>query len=556
MQTIPTKPVGDLKALCDVVFELEKRIAPKSPFYMAKFIMGGTQRRNNQLWGWNRHHLYASKFLWWAYRTRLERPWGTMVYLEWCRGSRKSTLLQASVACFLLDDPNMTWLLDSDISVKAEEKTRLIRDLFDMQAFIDRWGTRKSRTNWTAGKWTLQRDVNGADATMKASGLDASKTGGHFDGIVCDDAQTDDNCKNPRINEEVKNNFKMYETLKSGKVGTLTLIGGTRWGFNDLGAELQRMADEERRKGVGRSIFIIRRGAYPTTTGKRLYQGNAQFGECGLTDESLKRIKLRTTPSQFSFNYLLEPVSEEEALIRREWIRHHDKTLEDFDRKETRFFLAIDPAGEGQFKGADYTAMVLIAVTHLAEIYVLEVVNEHLKKLDMFNRIATLSELYPLNGVIVETYFQQFQLAAWLKARAQAALLTIPWMKFRPSKLSKEQRIAALQPYFQSGKIFWRQSHGEMEDQALQYPRSEHDDILDALASAFMHASVPSTATGGPWFMDPAWKDNGRFEPTAEQPEPPSDSMVAVMRAREREKQLRIQRSQHRFSFAGMRKRG
>jgi predicted phage terminase large subunit-like protein len=536
-----------------VVFELEKRIAPKSPYYMAKFIMGHTQRRNNQLWGWNKHHLQASRLLWWAYRTRLERPWGTIVYLEWCRGVRKSTLLQATVGCYLLDDPNMTWLLDSDIMVKATEKSKAIRDLFDSTAFVDRWGSRRSKGNWKAEQWTLTRDVNSPDATLKASGLDASKTGGHFDGILCDDAQTDDNCKNPRINEQVKENFKMYETLKSGKVGTMTIVAGTRWGFNDLGAELQRMADEEVRRGVQRSIFIVRRGAYSMVEGHRSYQGYPQFSECGLTDEALKRLKMRMTPSQFSFNFLLQPVAEEEALIKREWIRHHNKSLEDFDVSKTRFFLAIDPAGEGKFKGADFTAMVLIGVTQQSEIFVMEVVNEHLAKLEMFNRIAMLSQMYPLMGVVIETYFEQFQLASWLKSKAQAALLTIPWMKFRPSKLSKEQRIAALQPYFQSGKIFWRKEHTQLEDQALQYPRSEHDDILDALASALHHASVPGQQVSGPWYMDPAWKDNGAFQPSQAFPEPPSDTMVKVLRAREMDKRLRTQRHKSRFTFLGMR---
>lgn len=543
-----------MKELCRVTRELEVRLAPKSPFYMAKYIMGNGQRKGNKLWGWNHNHIEMSRLIWWAYNTRQDRPWGTVVYLECTRGSRKSTLLQAAAVCYLLDDSNLTCLLDGDVLSKASEKTGVIRNMFDDPQFIERWGSRKSKTNWKNEQWTLQRTINSADASMKASGLDASKTGGHFDIIFCDDAQTDDNCKNPRINEQVKDNFRMYETLKSGKIGTVTIVGGTRWGFNDLGADLQKLAVEETRRGVTKSVFIIRRGAYVMGENKRAYQGVAQFAECGLTEEVLKRIKMKTTPTQFSFNYLLQPVADEEALVKSSWIRHHERSLDDFNLESTRLYLAIDPAGEGKFKGADFTAMVLIAVTNMSEIFVLEVVNEHFGKLEMYNKIVALNEAYPITGVVVETYFEQYQLASWMRSKSQRELLTIPWMKFKPSKHSKEQRIAALQPYFQSGKILWRKSHTELEDQTLQYPRSEHDDILDALASAIAHASVPGDEQQGPWFMDQAWKDTGAFQPTAKRPEPPSDLMVTVMRQDYLKKMGQAGRQERRFGAKTMRR--
>lgn len=546
---VPTAPEGDYLELIRMTKELERRVAKRSPFYMAKFIMGHGNRRNGRLWGWNHRHVRASKLIWWAYSTRHDRPWGTKIYLEWCRGSRKSTLLQAALACILLDDPNLTCLLDSDVMKKAAQKTGVIRDLFDDSFFVELFGSLRSDTKWKAEQWTLKRNAKSADATMTASGLDASKTGGHFDIIVPDDLQTDENADSPTINEEVKRTYKLYETLKSGKVATVTLIAGTRWGFKDLGNDLQKEMEDEISRGLPRSIFIDREAAHPMDKNGKLDVRFATFAEGGLTIEQLKRNKITMKPSLYSFNFLLQPLSEDEALFKSTWVRHHNKSLSDLP-KETRIYISIDPAGEGKFKGADFSAIVVIAVTPQAEIFVMETRNLHVTKLELFEEIIALNEDFKPNGVIIEEYFQQAQLASWMKSQAAKRLVSIPWMRLKVDRRSKEARIGALQPFMQSGKIYWRKDHTELEDQALQYPRADHDDLIDALAQGVKAASVPRETNPGPWFMAENFLDE--FVPTKEQPSPPSALAVMVARAEyQKREQQRMGRVKKRFHFGG-----
>lgn len=555
MEKVPNIPKGDMLELLRMLKEMERRIAKQSPFYFAKFIMGHSQRKKGELWGWNKHHLEASKLIWWAYRTRHERPWGTLVYLEWCRGSRKSTLIQSALACYLLDDQNLTCLLDGDVSTKAAQKTGVIRNMFDDPYVIELWGSLKSKTKWKQEEWTLQRTINTSDATMKASGLDASKTGGHFDIVIPDDLQSDENCDNPDINESVKTEFRMFETLKSGKTGTVTIMGGTRWGFRDLGNDMAEMEKEEGIRGVTKSIYISRLAAYKKGKDGRILGEQPNFPEGGLDKESLRRMKIKMKPMLFSFNMLLEPLADEDALIEKKWIRHHNKLQSDLP-PDTRYYLAVDPAGEGKFKGADFNALVLIAVTPMSEILVMEVVNEHCNKTQLFDHIVRLSEAYVLTGVIVETYWQQYSVVNWMKDRASKKLLGIPWMKFKQSKKSKEQRIAALQPFIQSHTIQWKADHVDLEDQALQYPRSEHDDMLDALANAVLYAAVPSTRDESlPYYLDDEWKDKGSFVPTAKQPEPPSDLAVAVSRAQYFKKHPRVNLARRRFGAPSLKRK-
>ena len=178
----------------------------------------------------------------------------------------------------------------------------------------------------------------------------------------------------------------------------------------------------------------------------------------------------------------------------------------------------------------------------------MEVINEHCTSIQLYEHIVRLNEMYPLTAVIVEDYWQQYKLASWLKNRAAKQLLQIPWMKYKRSRKSKELLIAALQPYIQSHTIQWRSDHVELEDQALQYPRSEHDDMLDALANVLKHSSVPNARDESmPYFMDDEWKDKGLFIPTAKQPEPPSDLGIAVAKALIEKKMNRTRLGKRRF---------
>lgn len=560
---VPFEVQGDYLDLVRHVKELERRVAKRSPLYMAKYIMGRGQRQNGKLWGWNRLHVRASRLLQWVYKTRMSRPWGTTVYLEWCRGSRKSTLYQAWLLCCMLDDVNLTMLLNSDRSENAQQKVNVIREMFEDPYFLDLFGDLKGETRkWKAGEFTLgTRTIKTSDATLIASGLDAAKTGKHFGISLNDDLQSDSNAESDTMNEDVKTEFRMMEALHSGNVGFIKAVGGTRWGFRDLGAELQSQAEEEVRQGLPRSIFISRHAAHPKDKNNRLDKRFATFPEGGLTTDALKRKKFSMKPALFAFNFELRPLAAEEALVKAEWIRHHSRALSDFNRDAVKIYLAVDPAigkedvtRKSTSKDADYNAMIVAAVTPEADIFVLETVRRRLTGLQLLDEIVRLNEAYgQLDGVLVETYFQQYKLLSWMKTKASERLTSIKWMKYKMDKRAKATRISGLQPYFQSGKVFWLKNHVELENEVLQYPRSDHDDMFDCLSIILKAMAIGRGSDAQPWFVDEAWKDKGLFVPTASHPTPPSDLAVSVKRAEYEQKQASIQRSSRRFGSMSMR---
>lgn len=553
----PEKPPVVLGDIVGLLLEAERRVAKKSPFYMAKYVMGRGNRHNGKLWGWNRHHVEMGKTLWWAYSTRWERPAGTLMYFEWCRGSRKSTLLQAAALCFMVDDPNEQILWDGDVLKKTIKKTAMLKAMFEDEYFCLLFGDLRGE-KWKEGEFMLKRTVKSSDATLTASGLDSSKTSAHYGIIFGDDLQTDDNADSPLINEQVKTNFRQYQSLHRGKPCPLTIVAGTRWGFRDLGALIQEQMEEEARRGLVKSIFISRRAGYVLDKNNRPDRRFAQFPEpgVGLDLDSLKRMEMNMRPMLFSFNILLQPYSAEEAYFRKEWVRHHQLTAEHLPQ-DSDFWLIVDPAGEGKFRGADFNALVVAAVTPKSDIYVLETVNKHMTQTELFGEILRINTDYPGIRVLVETYFKQHKLAAWLKDQANEALVAVNWAKFKMDYRKKPIRIMALQPYFQSGKVLWRKEHQELEDQALQYTGKEeygvHDDLIDCLAHLLQKMTVPVEHKEGKWYLQDNYADTAQFKSMLDKGTEPSHMMVQVKAAEERMRQTRMKHSERRFAPPGLR---
>lgn len=482
-----------------------------------------------------------------------------MTYVEWCRGSRKSTIHQGAAVCEMLDDPNETFLWDGDLKSKAAQKVYLIKEVFEDSYFIRLFGDLRGE-KWKKDELILKRTVKTSDPTILASGLDASKTGGHYGSIFGDDLQTDDNAESADMNEHVKNNVRLYNALQRGKFAPIQHLDGTRWGFRDLGWQIQDLWEEERKKGLKPSVFISRKAGY-----KRNVVGGhnwrvAEFPEAGLDLGTLKRMRMTTKPMLFSFNILLEPYSAEDAPFKKDYLRFHDESMDALANKGAKFWLVVDPAGEGKFKGADFNALVVFAVTPKGAIYVMETVNKHLTQPGLFGEIVRLNERYPSLQVLVETYFAQYKLASWLKQEAAKNLVRINWVKFKPDKRTKSIRIEALEPLFMNGLIFLRRDQFQLEDQILTWTGKEeegrHDDLLDCMGHLYKQMYIPTHAEGVPWYMDEDWANRPEYKEKEQMGKAPSFMWVQVRAAEERAKLARLQRSGGRFVSPGMRMGG
>lgn len=508
--------------LIETVKELERRVASRSPFYMAKYVLGRSLYKDGKPWGWSRNHADLSRLIWGLYKSRRARPWGTWLKVEWAREARKSTMGAAAIACFLLDNPNLRILLDSDTEDNAAKKLSVVKSLFEDAYFVELFGDLKGES-WTAESITVKRSAKLSDPSLFASGLGAEKTSQHYDIIIPDDLQTLGNSRTREQIDKVKLSVKEYESLGSQDYMLMWL--GTCWAFKDAGAMIEEMAEEDVKFLRPQRVFVSKKPAY-----KKKKDGNFDFNQAEFPDilplEVLRFKRASQGAEQFSFNYLLEPVSDETAVFKRQDLTYHQKSVGDL--KGSNFYLVIDPTKQGEGDDPDFMALIAVAVNEFSDIYVLEYVNERMDEKGLLEELIRLCGMYPFNAVIIEELFEQIRLAKWLKMESSKAPVHVPWRKFKRDKRSKEERIRALRPYFQSHKILLRPGMTVFEDQALKYPRSDHDDLLDALAYVLTHMSVPGKIDESKWWLKDNWGEE--FVPTEKMPKPPSGNEVRVWR--------------------------
>lgn len=526
-----------------MIREAERRVAPKSPFYMAKYVMGRSLWDGKQYPIWERCHVEASVEMWRLWQTRFLRPYGTIYRMEWSRDTRKSTLGQAFDICITLENGNLRILTDSDTWENAQKKQGVVKRMYEDGYFQEVFGDRRGEI-WNEEKLMLKRSAKLSDPTFTSSGLNAEKTSQHFDAIKSDDTQTDGNSQNREQINKVKKNFKLYDSLLS-RCGMILSLG-TRWAFDDEGAMIQEMQNEDRRFGRPQRIFINRRACYgKNAEGK--YDENILLFPNLLDRVTLQFKRASQGAFLFSCNYLCEPMSEETAKIKKEWIQYHDKSVDDLKAAGARFYLGIDPSKEGTAAGRDFDALCVLALTKGGEVYVMEALALKLSREALFERIVELAVRYPLNKVMVEEIFQQHELKAWLMLKTSKVPVQIPWVKFKQDGKRKEERMNQAQLWFQAMRVWIRQSHTEFEEQMLRFGKSSvHDDLCDAFCFCLKMMDLPSEETQKAWWLKPEFaEEEGYKQMVADKGEEGAWRTVRYKIMRENAKISRTRRHRH-----------
>lgn len=149
------------------------------------------------------------------------------------RGCLKSSI--ASVAYpiwILLNNPNARILIDSELYTNSKNFLREIRGHLESPWLSDIFGKFKSST-WNAGEITInQRDKIMKEASITVGGIGTTKVGQHFDYLIMDDMNSEENSLTPenclKVISHYRGNISILEPT-----GTLVIIG-TRWSELDL----------------------------------------------------------------------------------------------------------------------------------------------------------------------------------------------------------------------------------------------------------------------------------------------------------------------------------
>ncbi len=517
--------------------EVERRRGKTDMFYLAKYIIGKHWIENGVVNKLGDDHQALGEWIWELWLTRHRRPYKTIAKVEWPRRTLKSTICTGAFPIMvLLNNPNARILIDSETSDKAEQFLAPIKQTFESPFFQYLFGDLRSKHDWTQGSITIKRDGILTQPSITCGGLNRDKTSNHYELIISDDTQTDKNSQNREQIDSCISNYKLYDNLLDP--GGMVLMPCTVWNFNDLAQFVDQMKEEDAKSYRPQRIYLNKRSAYKRKPDGKLDFSQLEFPNV-LTREELDFARATQGAFMFSCNYLCEPQSDETATFKKEWIKYHTKTPADFI--DANIYMTIDPAGEGTFAGADYTAMVVAAITKEFDIYVLHCHRMHGTRETMFKKMMALYETYMPMKVGIETVFKQHELKNWLKAEALKNQRPIVWHDFKNKYKTKDHRIYSLQPYFEKGKVFLGENMFLLEDELIKFKPNDgsiHDDMVDALAYVVDFMSLPASSQPREFWRNPSWKENWKDPDKA----PPDQSTVRAMKWEAQRKAKKVQR--------------
>ena len=157
--------------------------------------------------------------------------------------------------------------------------------------------------------------------------------------------------------------------------------------------------------------------------------------------------------------------------------------------------MGVDPASSVR-QTADYSTVVAVAIDSERNRYILPYYRKRATPLTFAQSIIAEYRKYRPVRTKIETTGYQEMLREYVRSESDAQRIYISGIEVgEKPRQEKSARLESLQPFFAQRKVFLPKDHSALEDELLMYPRSKHDDLLDALFYACKSNFPPVSAT-------------------------------------------------------------
>lgn len=148
------------------------------------------------------------------------------------RGTFKSSIGCVAYPVWrLMKNPNLRVLIDSELYTNSKNFIRELRQHFENPLITELWGPSRGPV-WGEGEITLAWRTNiKKEASITASGIGATKVGQHYDLIICDDLNSNNNSLTPEACEKVIQHYKLLTSILDP--GGEMVVIGTRYSALD-----------------------------------------------------------------------------------------------------------------------------------------------------------------------------------------------------------------------------------------------------------------------------------------------------------------------------------
>lgn len=196
-----------------------------------------------------------------------------------------------------------------------------------------------------------------------------------------------------------------------------------------------------------------------------------------LSHEVLKEARRSMGSYLFANQYQNEIIPDDERKFKKEWLRYYQELPTGPYR-----FMFIDPA-IGQKKTSDYTGVAIVEVDSDRRWFARYLGRHRWTPTEIVENIFKLHASMKFQSIGVESVAYQEALIHLITEKMKTTGKPVPLASVKRSNVTKDSRILSLVPRFEWGLILINQGMTDFEDEYTSWPRSSHDDILDALAS-------------------------------------------------------------------------
>ncbi len=169
------------------------------------------------------------------------------------------------------------------------------------------------------------------------------------------------------------------------------------------------------------------------------------------------------------------------AFFRKEDFRPYN--LEEFDKHPKSYYIAVDLAISEKDR-ADWSVFVIGALDSNGILYIVDLVRDRLDAKDIVDTIMALGKRYNPDMITIEASMIEKSIGPYLRMEMQRTGQYYPLNVMVPTK-DKEQRARGIQARMRAGGVRFNKSADwfpELEQEMRQFPRSRHDDQVDAMA--------------------------------------------------------------------------
>lgn len=395
---------------------------------------------------------------------------------------KSTTVTETFPAFYLGRNPTKKAILISYGDDLAERFGK--RNLEKIRTYGNLFGISLNKKKSTSREFELSNEKG----RMISKGLGSGITGHSGDLILIDDPiknrlEADSETFRGRIWEEFE------DTVKSRtSAGAKIVLIMTRWHEDDLAGRIQ--SEYADRTTV---LNLPCEAEEDDLLGREV--GEALCPEIGKGDAWLSDFKKTFTTEQGvrSWNALYQgrPTSAEGNLLKREWWQFY--AYRDYADRMLVFdtmILSVDATFKDQQQN-DFVAIECWGKKG-ADMYLVDLINEHLSFSDTMRAIVGMKAMYPSVGaILIEDKANGSAIIQILRSKIPGIIAVLP-------DGGKEARVSAVSPAIEAGNVYLprdRAFTGMFIDQCASFPNGKHDDMVDSLSQAL--ARLLFTYTSG-----------------------------------------------------------